>query len=98
MSGFPDWLTAALAVVLPILYQKLYSKLPGFVKWLVTWGTSAIITVVVGVVFLHYNSPGQFLAAYAWLLAACQFVYQLLVKPAAARARLAKLTDSTQGR
>ena len=79
-NGFPTWLWAILGAVLPVLYQKLFSKFPGAIKYIMTWGLSALIVVVVAVVFLHY-SPGQILQAMAWLIAAMQSVYTLFLKP-----------------
>jgi len=84
-NGFPAWLWAALSIVLPVLYQGFFSKFPGWLKFILCWGASALIVVAVGVLALHYTTPGQFLAAFAWLVAAIQAVYELLVKPAARR-------------
>ena len=81
-QGFPPWLWAVLAVVLPIVYQMILSKLPGVVKFAITWGITAAVVAFVGFVILHY-SPGQFLSAFAWVVASMQAVYSLFVKPAA---------------
>lgn len=83
-NGFPVWLWTVLGVVLPLVYQSFLGKLPGVVKFLVTWGISALIVVLVGVLVFHY-SPGQFLGAFVWLVASMQAVYSLFVKPAAKR-------------
>lgn len=83
-EGFPIWLWTILGVVLPIVYQSFIAKMPGFYKFVITWGFSALIVVIVGLLFLHY-SPAQLLGAFAWVIAATQAVYHLLVKPAAKR-------------
>ncbi len=82
-NGFPAWLWAALSVLLPVLYQSFLGRFPGWLKFILCWGISAIIVVVVGFVSLHYTSPAQFLVAFAWLVASIQAVYSLLVKPIA---------------
>jgi FtsH-binding integral membrane protein len=79
-EGFPVWLWTVLGVILPLVYQSFLGKRPGTVKFLISWGLSALIVVLVGVIFLHYT-PGQFLTAFVWVVAAMQAVYSLLVKP-----------------
>lgn len=81
-NGFPDWLWAILAVVAPIFYQLVLAKLPGLVKFAVTWGLTAAVVAFVGFVILHY-SPGEFFGAFAWIVASMEAVYRLFVKPAA---------------
>jgi len=80
-QGFPGWLWVVLGAVLPIIYQTFLSKLPGYLKFTLSWGLSAAVVVLVGFVFLHY-SPGQFLMAFVWVVGAMQAVYSLMVKPA----------------
>ncbi len=80
--GFPDWFWLVLGAVLPWLYQVLLSPLPGWARFVLSWGLSAAISVLVGVVFLHYGLS-ELLRNFAWLVAASQAVYELLVKPAA---------------
>jgi hypothetical protein len=87
MQGFPAWLWAILGAILPILYQSLFAKFPGWLKFVACWGFSVLVTVFVGLVFLHYT-PAQLLQAVAWIIAASQAVYELLVKPAAKRFKL----------
>lgn len=81
-TGFPDWLWAVLGVILPLIYQTFVGKLPGFVKFLVSWGISAVLVIAVGLIFLHYT-PGQIVVNFAWLVACMQAVYSLMVKPVA---------------
>ena len=81
-TGFPVWLWGILSILLPLLYQSFLSKFPGWLKFVCSWGLSAVVVIVVGFAFLHFTSPAQFLAAFAWLVAAMQAVYSLLVKPA----------------
>ena len=79
-SGFPVWLWTILGVALPVLYQQVLSKLPGIVKFALAWGITAVVVVLVGIVFLGY-SPGEFLTAFLWVIASMQAVYSLFVKP-----------------
>ena len=83
-TGFPVWFWTILGVVLPLAYQSFLSKLPGPVKFLTSWGVSALIVVLVGVLILHY-SPAQLVGAFVWLVASMQAVYTLMVKPAVKR-------------
>ena len=83
-TGFPVWLWTILGVVLPLVYQSFLGKLPGVVKFLITWGLSALIVVLFGVLALHY-SPAQLVGAFVWLAASMQAVYTLMVKPAVKR-------------
>lgn len=89
-QGFPVWLWAILSVAAPILYQMVLSKLPGFVKFAITWGITAAVVAFVGFVVLHY-SPGEFFSAFAWVIASMQAVYSLFVKPGAKALDTAKL-------
>ena len=83
-TGFPVWLWTILGVVLPLVYQSFLGKLPGVVKFLITWGLSALIVVLFGVLVLHY-SPAQLVGAFVWLVASMQAVYTLMVKPVVRR-------------
>ena len=87
-QGFPSWLWVVLGAVLPVIYQTFLSKLPGFLKFTVSWGITALIVVLVGVVVLHYNA-GQFFTAFVWVVAAMQAVYRLMVKPLARKLGMA---------
>jgi uncharacterized membrane protein YfcA len=89
-QGFPPWLWAILSVVAPIVYQLVLAKLPGLVKYAITWGLTAAIVAFVGFVILHY-SPGEFLAAFVWVVASMQAIYSLFVKPAAKRIDTSKV-------
>ena len=83
-TGFPVWLWTILGVVLPLVYQSFLGQLPGVVKFLITWGLSALIVVLFGVLALHY-SPAQLVGAFVWLVASMQAVYTLMVKPVVRR-------------
>ena len=86
-TGFPEWLWAVLSIVLPLVYQAILRPLPGWLKFICSWALSVVVVAIVGIVFLHFTSVGQFLAAFAWLVAAMQAVYSLIVKPIAHKVR-----------
>ena len=90
-QGVPPVLWAVLGAVLPWLFQTFLVKLPGWLKFLASWGICFVIVALVGFVFLHY-SVGQFLAAIGWVLVVMQAVYQMMTKPAA-KAKAAKALD-----
>ena len=81
-KGVPPVLWAVLGAVLPWLYETFLRKLPGWLRFVTSWGISFVIVALVGFLFLHY-SVGQFLAAIGWVLVVMQAVYQLMTKPAA---------------
>jgi len=91
-AGIPPVLWSLLGVLLPWIYQAFLSKLPGWLKFIVSYGISFAIVAVVGFIFMHY-SVVQFLAALGSMLAVMQAIYQLMTKPAA-KARA--ITDSTR--
>jgi hypothetical protein len=79
--GFPEWLIPALSVVLSFVYQKFVKNLPGTTKFLLTWGLSGVITLVLVVLIYHVQGIGDILKYLTWMWACMQFVYQLFVKP-----------------
>jgi len=90
-QGVPPVLWAILGAILPWVFQTFLSKLPGWLKFLASWGISFVVVALVGFVFLHYSVP-QFLAAIGWVIVVMQAVYQMMTKPAI-KARAAR--DST---
>ena len=86
-KGVPPVLWAVLGAVLPWLYETFLQKLPGWLRFVTSWGISFVIVALVGFLFLHY-SVGQFLAAIGWVLVVMQAVYQLMTKPAAKAKKL----------
>lgn len=80
--GWPNVLWALLGVMLPWIYQALFSKLPGWLRFIGAWGLTFAIVAVVDLVLLHW-SIGQFAASIAIVITIMQSVYQLMIKPAA---------------
>ncbi len=78
-QGFPPVLWGILGFILPWAYDFLFNKLPGWLRFVVTWGISFLITAVVFFVFLHYTVP-QFLAAIVAVITVTQAVYTLWAK------------------
>jgi hypothetical protein len=60
------------------------SRLPGLVKWAASWGLTAIIVIVVGLVFKGYTWT-ELLTAMAWVVMVMQAVYSMMVKPVVRR-------------
>ena len=80
-TGFPPVLWTVLGALLPWLYGAFLGKLPGWLKFIASWGTALVICALVGLLLLHY-SPAQLLQSIGWLVLAMQAVYQLMTKPA----------------
>jgi len=93
-QGVPPVLWAVLGAVLPWVFQAFLAKLPGWLKFLASWGICFAVVALVGFVFLHY-SVGQFLAAIGWVLVVMQAVYQMMTKPTA-KAKAAKALNPKQ--
>ncbi|GEM_PF-2932501 len=72
-GGFPPVLWAVLGALLPWFYGAILGKLPGWLKFVASWGTSLVICVLVGLLLLHY-SAGQLLQSIGWLVLAMQAV------------------------
>jgi uncharacterized membrane protein len=93
-QGVPPVVWGLLGLVLPWLYATFLSKLPGWLRFVASWGISFAVVAIIGFVFLHYNLT-QFLAAIGSLVIIMQAVYQMMTKPAA---KLKAENDSTKAR
>lgn len=78
----PEWFWVVGGAILPVIYQAVLSKLPGWLKFVVTWGVSALLVIVVSLLVFGWNLPAL-LSHLAWVLATMQAVYSLFVKPVA---------------
>lgn len=96
-QGVPPVFWAILGVILPWIFQTFLSRLPGWLKFVASWGICFVVVAFVGFVFLHYT-PAQFLAAVGWLILVMQAVYQLMTKPAAKAAAVKAENNSTKAR
>ena len=93
-QGVPPVLWAVLGAILPWVFQTFLAKLPGWLKFVVSWGICFAVVALVGFLFMHYSVP-QFLAAIGWVIVVMQAVYQMMTKPAAKLKAARALNDST---
>jgi hypothetical protein len=89
--GWPNVLWALLGIILPWIYQTFLKKLPGWLRFVASWGITFALVAVVDLVLLHW-SLGQFLASIGIVVSVMQSVYQLWTKP---KAKAKTLHDST---
>ena len=80
---FPTWIVAILGVALPWVYQAFLRRLPGWLKFVISYALSAGVVLLLSVTVLKLGNLEAWLAALGTLWAAVQFVYSLLVKPVA---------------
>jgi len=80
--GWPNVMWALLGILMPWVYNAFFSKLPGWLRFVVTWGITFGLVAVVDLVLLHW-SLGQFLASIGIVISVMQSVYQLWTKQAA---------------
>lgn len=79
MHQLPEWAIVILGAVLPFVYQSFLSKLPAWLKFVITWGTSGTIALAAMLLIWHI-APADLLRNVALLWATMQIVYQLFVK------------------
>jgi len=96
-QGVPPVVWGLLGLVLPWVYAAFLSKLPGWLRFVASWGISFAVVAIIAFVFLHYSLT-EFLAAIGSLVIIMQTVYQMMTKPAAKAAKVKAENDSTKAR
>lgn len=89
-AEIPEWLILVLGAILPWIYQKIVWRLPGWLKYLIVWGSSALVAVACMLIFYRL-SPAEILRNVALLWATMQTIYNLWVKPAVAARKNARM-------
>jgi hypothetical protein len=90
-AGWPNIVWALLGVALPWIYGSFLTRLPGWLRFVVSWGITFALVAFVDLVLLRW-SLGQFAASIAVVITVMQSVYQMMTKP---QAQAKALRDST---
>lgn len=89
-AEIPEWVILVLGAILPWIYQKIVRSFPGWLKYLIVWGSSALVAVACMLIFYRL-SPAEILRNVALLWATMQTIYNLWVKPAVAARKQARM-------